>query len=101
MVTVDSPEVLAWCGDLDSDDGFRFNGLRYVGGVDISFKKETPNEACAMLVVLSFPELKVWYDEHVSLNKGQPLQLVLFNLIFKIFRKKIGCLVCSISMIAF
>ena len=59
MVTVDSPEVLAWCGDLDGDDGFRFNGLRYVGGVDISFKKETPNEACAMLVVLSFPELKV------------------------------------------
>ena len=68
MVTVDSPEVLAWCGDLDSDDSFRFNGLRYVGGVDISFKKETPNEACAMLVVLSFPELKVWYDEHVFRN---------------------------------
>lgn len=50
----DSPEVLSWRRgkDLLAD-------LHYVAGVDISFVKQSPHLACTMLVVLSFPELKV------------------------------------------
>lgn len=36
--------------------------LRLIGGVDISFVKDDPVNACATLVVLSFPELKVQYE---------------------------------------
>ncbi|KAL6076216.1 ENDOV Endonuclease [Balamuthia mandrillaris] len=37
--------------------------LRLVGGVDISFIKDDEVNACASLVVLSFPELKVLYQD--------------------------------------
>ena len=50
----DSPEVLSWRRGKDL-----LAGLHYVAGVDISFVKESPNLACAMLAVLSFPELEV------------------------------------------
>lgn len=33
--------------------------LRYIGGVDISFVKGDLHNACAALVVISYPELKV------------------------------------------
>jgi deoxyinosine 3'endonuclease (endonuclease V) len=33
--------------------------LHFVGGVDISFVKDNNEDACASLVVLSYPELKV------------------------------------------
>ena len=49
----DSLEVLSW------RDGERFAGLKLVGGVDISFNKSNPDEACAIVVVLSFPQLQV------------------------------------------
>ena len=55
MITEDTPEVLLWRGDSEN----HFAGLHYVGGVDISFKKESPDQACAMLVVLSYPDLEV------------------------------------------
>ena len=51
----DSPEVLSW----RDPHGGRFAGLRLVGGVDISFNKSDPDKACAIVVVLSFPQLKV------------------------------------------
>ena len=51
----DSPEVDSWQGP----DGGRFSKLRLVGGVDISFNKDNPEEACAIVVVLSFPQLQV------------------------------------------
>lgn len=45
--------------------------LRLIGGVDISFVNDVnSNQACASLVVLSFPELKVVYEDyqHVELT---------------------------------
>lgn len=36
-----------------------FSGLQKVGGVDVSFVKGDSVRACASLVVLSYPELKV------------------------------------------
>nr|XP_020136751.1 endonuclease V isoform X3 [Microcebus murinus] len=43
----------AWQGDP------AFSGLQRVGGVDVSFVKGDSVSACASLVVLSYPELKV------------------------------------------
>ncbi|XP_069916288.1 endonuclease V isoform X7 [Oryctolagus cuniculus] len=40
-----------------------FSGLRRVGGADVSFVKGDSASACASLVVLSFPELQVVYEE--------------------------------------
>ncbi|XP_071066940.1 endonuclease V [Dasypus novemcinctus] len=40
-----------------------FSGLQRVGGVDVSFVKGDSVNACASLVVLSYPELEVVYEE--------------------------------------
>lgn len=53
VVTVD-------CVTWSEPDGDReFSALKLIGGVDISFPKGDTIHACACLVVLSFPELKV------------------------------------------
>lgn len=54
LVVEDSPEVLSWRRGKEL-----LAGLSVVAGVDISFVKESPKLACAMLVVLNFPELEV------------------------------------------
>ncbi|XP_053308836.1 endonuclease V [Spea bombifrons] len=40
-----------------------FSGLERVGGVDLSYCKEDDKIACASLVVLSYPDLKVIYED--------------------------------------
>lgn len=45
------------------DGGERKEGLKYVGGVDISFLKEDPSIACGTLVVLELDSLNVVYDD--------------------------------------
>ncbi|XP_036924718.1 endonuclease V isoform X2 [Sturnira hondurensis] len=40
-----------------------FSGLHRVGGVDVSFVKGDSVRACASLVVLSYPELEVVYED--------------------------------------
>ncbi|XP_034268687.1 endonuclease V [Pantherophis guttatus] len=42
---------------------FSFTGLERVGGMDLSFLKEDATRACASLVVLSYPELEVLYED--------------------------------------
>ena len=54
LVQEDHEDVLSW---RKGDD--LFNGLHHVAGVDISFSKNNPNCACAMLTVLTFPDLEV------------------------------------------
>ncbi|KAM3865018.1 endonuclease V-like [Diretmus argenteus] len=41
----------------------KFSGLERVGGVDLSFIKGDDVNACAQLVVLSYPELEVLYED--------------------------------------
>ena len=54
LVEEDTVEVKSWqAGDE------LFGNLKYVAGVDISFEKKNPDHACAMLTILSFPELIV------------------------------------------
>ncbi|XP_033107975.1 endonuclease V-like [Anneissia japonica] len=47
-----------------------FSGLTYVGGVDLSFVKGDDINACACLVVCSYPDLKVVYSRcrHIQLT---------------------------------
>ncbi|XP_038181493.1 endonuclease V isoform X3 [Arvicola amphibius] len=40
-----------------------FSGLQRVGGLDVSFVNGESSRACASLVVLSYPELKVVYED--------------------------------------
>ncbi|XP_059988780.1 endonuclease V isoform X10 [Lagenorhynchus albirostris] len=40
-----------------------FSGLQRVGGMDVSFVKGDSVSACASLVVLSYPELEVMYED--------------------------------------
>ena len=54
LIEEDSDEVKSW-----HTGGELFGNLKYIAGVDISFEKENPNHACAMLTILSFPELTV------------------------------------------
>lgn len=53
VVTVD---CVPWS---EPDRDREFSALKLIGGVDISFPKGDTKHACACLVVLSFPELKV------------------------------------------
>lgn len=61
----DGDEARSW-----EEDTLPFAHLSIVAGVDISFEKEQPNHACAMLSVLSYPQLKVqlqnWCSSHVA-----------------------------------
>ncbi|KAL9649875.1 hypothetical protein ABK040_011348 [Willaertia magna] len=46
--------------------------LKYIGGVDISFDKQNPKKAIASFVVLSFPDLKVIYEDYNECIMNHP-----------------------------
>ncbi|XP_070580754.1 endonuclease V-like isoform X2 [Ptychodera flava] len=52
-----------------SDD---FDGLEYIGGVDLSFVKGDDVNACASLIVCSYPELKVVYSDCTMVQLTAP-----------------------------
>ncbi|KAF9161834.1 hypothetical protein DFQ26_004116 [Actinomortierella ambigua] len=47
-------------------------GLQYVGGVDLSFIVGNNEDAIASLIVLSFPDFKVVYEDHVKVKLTLP-----------------------------
>nr|XP_020024606.1 endonuclease V [Castor canadensis] len=49
-----------------------FSGLQRVGGVDVSFVKGDRVRACASLVVLSYPELEVMYEDSRMVSLTAP-----------------------------
>ncbi|XP_028709431.1 endonuclease V isoform X2 [Peromyscus leucopus] len=49
-----------------------FSGLQRVGGVDVSFVNGDSDRACASLVVLSYPELKVVYEDSHMVHLKAP-----------------------------
>ncbi|KAG7491660.1 hypothetical protein MATL_G00006420 [Megalops atlanticus] len=49
-----------------------FKGLERVGGVDLSFIKGDDTNACAQLVVLSFPELELIYEDTQMVTLSAP-----------------------------
>lgn len=67
LIESDSEEVLSWRKDDDP-----FLSLHHVGGVDISFDKDKPDQACAMLTVLSFPALQVLHTSSALVEMTEP-----------------------------
>ncbi|XP_012410340.1 endonuclease V [Trichechus manatus latirostris] len=65
-ITAQNWDTEAWQRDPD------FSGLQRVGGVDVSFVKGDSVNACASLVVLSYPELEVVYEECRMVNLLAP-----------------------------
>ena len=51
----------AWSNTLESAE--ENNGLKFVGGVDISFVKGDAVNACAAYVIVSYPDLKLVYKD--------------------------------------
>ncbi|KAJ8264132.1 hypothetical protein GJAV_G00145560 [Gymnothorax javanicus] len=49
-----------------------FNGLERVGGVDLSYIKGDDSNACAQLVVLSYPELELLYEDSQMVTISAP-----------------------------
>jgi len=46
--------------------------LKYIGGMDISFVKDSNVDACANLVVLSYPELEIVYESNDMIKLQLP-----------------------------
>jgi len=59
LITEDTEE---WQKALNQENN-ELDSLKYVGGVDISFVKDDPVNACAALIILSYPDLKVVYED--------------------------------------
>ena len=61
------------------DDCQTLRGLRYVGGIDLSYWKSNPTYACACLVIFKFPEMEVSSCiERCKIN----IQAYAFNVIY-------------------
>lgn len=69
LVEIDSPEVLSW----RSEKG-KFDLLRFIAGVDISFDKNDPTKACAAMTVLSFPSLEIVRATYVRCEMTEPYE---------------------------
>ncbi|XP_027331368.1 endonuclease V [Abrus precatorius] len=65
-------ESLGWELPSKSTSTITGSGLRYVGGVDISFSKNDPSKACGGLVVLDFHTLQVLYHDFSFLTLQLP-----------------------------
>ncbi|KAK3841888.1 MAG: putative endonuclease FLJ39025-like protein [Linnemannia gamsii] len=64
-----------WSLKLKSDNTHRLEsseGLRYVGGVDLSFIVGNNEDAIASLIVLSYPDFKVVYENHAKVKLTLP-----------------------------
>ena len=53
----------SWQEVLRQSDEAQESALKYVGGVDISFVKNDAVNACAALIILSYPDLEVVYED--------------------------------------
>ncbi|CAB4032612.1 endonuclease V [Paramuricea clavata] len=63
-------DALTW---FDKDSNNEENILlNYVGGVDISFVKGDDKHACSALVILSYPELEVVYEDYEFVHLTSP-----------------------------
>ncbi|KAF9133092.1 hypothetical protein BGW39_010626 [Mortierella sp. 14UC] len=64
-----------WSLTLKNDNTYRLEsskGLRYVGGVDLSFIVGNNEDAIASLIVLSYPDFKVVYENHAKVKLTLP-----------------------------
>src|SRR5271166_2568334 len=50
-------------------DSIKLEDIKYIGGVDISFEKKDPNNACVYLIVIKMPNndsdpIEIVYEDH-------------------------------------
>ncbi|KAF8945804.1 hypothetical protein BGZ47_001941 [Haplosporangium gracile] len=72
IVVDDHPD---WSLALKDDNTHRLEsveGLRYIGGVDLSFIVGNNEDAIASLIVLSYPNFKVVYENHAKVKLTLP-----------------------------
>ena len=50
----------------------KFEKVKYLGGVDLSFIKTSAEDACACFVILSYPEMKCVYEDYQMVKLTQP-----------------------------
>ena len=55
-----------------SVSGGAASGLKLVAGVDISFVKDSPEDACAMICVLSYPRLELVHVQSAMVKLTAP-----------------------------
>lgn len=67
LVEDDSEEVYGW-----RDGEGMFGNLKHIAGVDISFDRDHASRACAMMVILSFPELQVLHVSSAVVEMMEP-----------------------------
>ncbi|KAF9434250.1 hypothetical protein BGZ76_008340, partial [Entomortierella beljakovae] len=72
VVQDDHPQ---WSIAFKAGDAFQaqsIEGLKYIGGVDLSFIVGNNEDAIASLIVLSYPSLKVFYENHAKVKLTLP-----------------------------
>ncbi|KAF9288752.1 hypothetical protein BGZ68_010680 [Mortierella alpina] len=65
----------SWSVTLKPDDAHHLQhveGLKYIGGVDLSFIVGNNEDAIATLVILSYPDFKVVYEDHAKVKLTLP-----------------------------
>ncbi|KAG9323340.1 hypothetical protein KVV02_004548 [Mortierella alpina] len=68
-------EHASWSLTLRPDDSHQLQhveGLKYIGGVDLSFIVGNNEDAIATLVILSYPDFKVVYEDHAKVKLTLP-----------------------------
>ncbi|ESP04802.1 hypothetical protein LOTGIDRAFT_109560, partial [Lottia gigantea] len=70
LVLEDNTEIIKLKRAINDKD--YSNGQFHFGGMDISFVKGDAVKACAALVVLSFPDLKVVYEDYEMVELTEP-----------------------------
>ena len=58
--------------NIIKEDTLEYDKIKYIGGLDISFKKEDPDQACAYLTVYDIIENKIVYEDHKLLTLTLP-----------------------------
>lgn len=70
--TPDLKQMLALDTHQDADEEKQTCGRFYVGGMDISFVKGDDVNACAALVVLTYPKLELVYEDYQMIKLTEP-----------------------------
>ncbi|AYV76692.1 MAG: endonuclease V [Terrestrivirus sp.] len=62
---------------ISFNDSFQLEEIKYIGGVDISFEKKDPNNACVFIVIIEMPkseyhDMKIVYEDHKIIRLNVP-----------------------------
>lgn len=90
LVIHDENNFMFLSEEKDDRNGVDFGKIKLIGGCDVSFSKWKENFACACLVVLNFPDLKVVYEKIVEFELELPYMFVFFILFRVLVQKRVS-----------